>query len=594
MFTKPDLFPEGTPDKDLLCVLNNSKFGLGHGYFVVKNPNQVALQRGLSHHQARDEEQTFFASKEPWSGRFRAYGDRFGTGHLQQYLSKTLASQMVDALPAIYQQIRVRLDDVDSRLRQLPEPPTHDAPRAVADVLQAFCTHVRKEMEAEYPCRDWRNTWSELQKGFDQNLVAMKPGMRTNGDRDIFGSGNLRGTSDDPWLVDDDDEVMGFPETPSKKRKVEDQMAPLYNTSPKTPNKNRLATPNPFTTPKRPPPKVPSGADTTTMCKDRRHVFILDDVADHLKTNSISKIPDQLQPKVIDAMILEAIKPWEFPMEVFIKDLENALKAQLMAIFEEHFKKCTDTPLYQETFRLVGDIIHTSLNEQNMMAKDSLTDELEGPYIFHGQIFDAAKQSTLGSYVDGRKKARFRKFALQELPHLSELDPKSEQFAQALRELNKKISKDETKSAVINKDPYEFEVSVLARITSYYTVAARRFHDSICMRVESKLFKRLRENLYKDLELALGTRGAGGSQRAVDLFAESSQRAELRKSLHAQRDALLQGQQHLDALKTKHGRNVDGAGTSSGFASTFSSSWGPKSSSAAEEMEDIAQAGDRR
>jgi hypothetical protein len=57
---------------------------------------------------------------------------------------------------------------------------------------------------------------------------------------------------------------------------------------------------------------------------------------------------------------------------------------------------------------------------------------------------------------------------------------------------------------LLNQEPYSSELTVAAEVTTYYMIAARRFHDSICMRIESKFFKRLRTQLRDELENGLG------------------------------------------------------------------------------------------
>ncbi|KAJ4298987.1 hypothetical protein N0V90_004231 [Kalmusia sp. IMI 367209] len=566
----------GTPSHVLLEVLNGIKFGLGHGYFVVKNPDQLELDSGLSHQEARKQERNFFAMTEPWRTSLQAHRGRFGAGNLQQYLSEKLASQMIKALPAIYEQIKVRLDQVEADLSYLPEPPTHGAARAVADILHSFSDHVRKEMEAEYPYKTWRNTWGDIQKSLMDNLLAMKPTMMLGGHLDIgvFAAANPGKSKENPCVLSDDDDESGAVQdtplpTPSKKRKVE-------NTPPsKTPNQ-RFATPA-YTTPTKKTADIGS-----TEYRKLRWPFKLDEVADDLRKNSKSKIPDQLQPRVIDDMILKTIKDWSVPMESFFEGLELALKEHIRSVFETHFKKVADTKLYLEASSIIEEILKTSITEQrNFMAVDILRDELEGPYIFHEEIFDREKHAIRETYRRARFAARLKKY-MEEAP---------EQLpGRELTEEN--VLKDERKRLEIGKEPYEFEINVISRITSYYLVAARRFHDSICMRIESKFFKRLRVQLREDMEASLGIHDEDGTQKAIRLLAESPQRAEFRRSLNAQKDALLKGQEHLDALQAKHGNNINASQGSNGHVTLpFSSSWGPTSTPSTGDMVDITRSG---
>ena len=165
MLTKPDLLPAGSSDSPLRKVLNGLELKFGHGYFVVKNPDQLMLNNHLTHKEAREQEYLFFAKTEPWCSGLRDHQSRFGTANLQQYLSEQLATLMLRALPTIYTQVQDRLNEIELGLRKLPEPPpSHSAVRKISDLLIDFSTIVRKEMEADYPCKDWMSLWRNLQQ----------------------------------------------------------------------------------------------------------------------------------------------------------------------------------------------------------------------------------------------------------------------------------------------------------------------------------------------------------------------------------------------------------------------------------------------
>lgn len=75
-----------------------------------------------------------------------------------------------------------------------------------------------------------------------------------------------------------------------------------------------------------------------------------------------------------------------------------------------------------------------------------------------------------------------------------------------------RIKKDERAMAVLRHEPYEIELGVVAQVTTYYMLAARRFHDSVCMRIDSKFFKQLRTQLRDELENGLGLNDSSEGQ----------------------------------------------------------------------------------
>ena len=104
--TKPDRLPIGSREEKIRAILEGSRYGMGHGYFVVKNPSQDAIDRGLSHHLTCTQEEQFFATNDPWCmDDFLPYKARFGTINLQRDLSQKLTYQIARLFPQIRSQV---------------------------------------------------------------------------------------------------------------------------------------------------------------------------------------------------------------------------------------------------------------------------------------------------------------------------------------------------------------------------------------------------------------------------------------------------------------------------------------------------------
>jgi len=96
VMTKPDRVARGQPNGKLFSMLSGQAFQLGHSYFVTRQPDQVELDRGITHGEARVKEMEYFNSKEPWAATFSAFQDRFGTSNLVQTLSAKLAAMALE------------------------------------------------------------------------------------------------------------------------------------------------------------------------------------------------------------------------------------------------------------------------------------------------------------------------------------------------------------------------------------------------------------------------------------------------------------------------------------------------------------------
>ena len=88
--TKPDRLQSGESLSQWMQILQGNQFRLGHGYFVVKNDVDPAVD----HATARADEKFFFQNQEPWTTTLRNFSSKFGTPVLQAALSEKLASQI--------------------------------------------------------------------------------------------------------------------------------------------------------------------------------------------------------------------------------------------------------------------------------------------------------------------------------------------------------------------------------------------------------------------------------------------------------------------------------------------------------------------
>ncbi|KAH7397282.1 dynamin family protein-like protein [Pyrenochaeta sp. MPI-SDFR-AT-0127] len=574
VLTKPDLLPPGTPDKTLIDVLDGKRFKLGHQYFVVKNLNKEEIKQGFTHGEARVRERDFFMSGR-WASTLQRFQSRFGTRNPQLYLSKQLAKQTLDNLPDIHQQISCRLEDVETEIRGIPETPAHSAVRTISDILLNFSGAVRNEMEGEHHYTTWRNTWEGIQRAFDDALVAMKPAMSTSGslDRGIFLSTLPGKSADDSIVIDSGDEddndgdatMSNMPETPTKKRKRE------------------TATPasSPFKMPTKPsmgiPTHRPEFARITALnmmsqpasFAQFKKKFKLDEVTREVNQNSKSKVPGQIHPKVRESMMLSALEKWHLPIAVFFHTLEKELVARVQSLFEDSFREWKGSELHQNAWSIVRDLLRNNINEQKTtMAAESLNDEREGPYIYYKDQFNREKVNMLEKYSQHRLRIRFRLMVTEAESHYGRDLSQAEQD---------KLRKDEKKMALVSQEPYKNEIDLIGDISSYYNIAARRLHDSICMRIESKFFKQLRTQLRDELESGLCIYDdKQGPQIAQRLLAESPDREKRRQELVCQRDALLEGLSCLDELRQQyHGSSSSNPMKETGLTSFGSGTFDP-------------------
>lgn len=131
---------------------------------------------------------------------------------------------------------------------------------------------------------------------------------------------------------------------------------------------------------------------------------------------------------------------------------------------------------------------------------------------------------------------------------------------------------------LLKDEPYPRELDTMISVRSYYQAASVRLHDSICMRIHSKLFTALRDTLQEELTSGLEIYGEECTSRfeetteqptdsysthdkCVQLLAEDAQREQRRRGLEDRKAKLLEGERLLNELKEKYDGEEGGPAT---------------------------------
>lgn len=270
VLTKPDRMPQGDSLALWSAVLSGDKFGVGHGYYVTKQPSQLELNRAINHAEARASERSFFQTHEPWATSFSGFQDRFGTPKLQQALSKKLTEQIrarlvstpvcsgddgplmqCCSLPDIRTQVQKKIEEIDNELRYLPEPPTINAQSIVISTLSNFSSIMQKLVEGAQPYHELRQTWRHHCQTFRDAIISLRPTLIRKTDAEtaaaaraprpqpkFTGTPTKREHGDAVMIESDSDREMSVaPEpTPSKRPRMMVNAEPANS---RTPQKRR-------------------------------------------------------------------------------------------------------------------------------------------------------------------------------------------------------------------------------------------------------------------------------------------------------------------------------------------------------------------
>jgi hypothetical protein len=491
--TKPDRIDNDSRYVDIKKALDGKQDRLGHGYFVVKQPSQDEIDRGITHREAREAEERFFDEEQPWAGDLAAHRERFGTWNLQVTLSRLLAGLSTQALPKIWKQISDQLAAVESQLAEIPEPPTHNAIGKVHEALRDFTENLKKELCREETCQDWRLVWDRLREQFAKKLFGLRPTLDQEGaeDKTLFNQGleTIDLCSDDEGTPT---QGTHLPATP-KKRKLE-------QTSFATPSRSSSAA---AAMNGQRVKKLKKGMDPRARC------YGLDNMRVRLYEGSYAKLAQHVNPKALEKLMLESLEHWEEELQSFFAQLGKGMLAQCQRVLRHSLATWSTTKLYEETERIVKKFLTFDLdNQRTTMGPDTLNAELSGTYMWQSAIFDGHKARFEEVYKNVRCKQRAKVY----WDLIDESMDADQKEISAKKEPHKSIL-----AATKDTELYPKEVDVIAQVRAYYELARIRFHDTICMRVEAHLFNKFSNSLLSHLWDDLGLEGQNGKSPALSL-----------------------------------------------------------------------------
>ncbi|KAE9990102.1 hypothetical protein EG327_001875 [Venturia inaequalis] len=534
VLTKPDRLQSDDRVEVWLEVLRGEAFAKGHGYFVVKQPSQQELKKGITHAEAREQEALFFNS-EVWTSRFAGFEDRLGTSKLQEVLSEKLASLILETLPTIAERVNERLEEINEELKTLPDPPAN-ALHVVNKALGDFVHQLRAKIDGDKP-NELTKSWKQARKIFlDDITISQRPTLLVNESlynatastttspaltpkavvkkQSTFTTPSKRNRTTEYVTLDDSDEEMA--PTPSKRAKI----------SSSAPH----------------PAPLSSDRESAVGLKVR---FRLDEIRNVLDEHNASGLPGSIEPKAVDRLILSALVNWGIPLQAVLKALRGALSTLLMTTLGEALKEWGTTALYKEMIRIIGTFIKIHVGELELnTAARALRVELTKPITNDVESLDRAEELELALFQTARFKERSEAY----------FDKTDDQTGKTTSAEAREVKRRNTEQSgvvckAIGPDPFAREVKVMSKIRAYYKIAATRFVDNICQAVEADMFLQLRNGLQEDLEEGLRVTEPDCHDYAMKLLDDDPVRAERRLRLKELKKGLEKAAQRIIQLK---------------------------------------------
>ncbi|KAI0243790.1 hypothetical protein L0F63_000214 [Massospora cicadina] len=121
VLTKPDTIEAGCHDT-WFQVLNNRRYKLKLGYYIIKNPTKQELDEKVTFKEAREREKIFFKVNSPWNTASASAKERMGVDRLSEALSIRLTELIEESLPSMREKVNELLDIAQKELAALPPP----------------------------------------------------------------------------------------------------------------------------------------------------------------------------------------------------------------------------------------------------------------------------------------------------------------------------------------------------------------------------------------------------------------------------------------------------------------------------------------
>ncbi|KAL2821993.1 P-loop containing nucleoside triphosphate hydrolase protein [Aspergillus granulosus] len=504
VLTKPDRVQLGESYVQWIEILEGNKFGLGHGYYVVRNNPGPSVE----HSVARQEEDEFF-KLAPWSTDLGLYQDRFGTRKLQTALSNLLFQQIQGCLPVIIDKINEKAARIDAELATLPAPPSANVPYILCGKLHAFKDRIRCQIEGgsrEYPLQ---KVWTNIAEDFKLSLAITRPTVRllSELDRESISSG---------CNDDSDCELTEIHQSPKKPKLDGDVPSPQSR-----PTKKSAA-------------YYTAHFDRFTGSAKE---FTWEEIRDINKESASAGIPQQINPKAIDCMNKMCVVHWRDPMMVFINASHRLVKETLLRELKDVFVQYLQTELYRELRRIIEGYLKKLRAEHIIHVDEIYTIEHQRPFTMAKSALDKETNAANDYFARRRFEARANHFL-----DLQQRYPRGD--PRRANEM-KKLGMEE-----LGVDIFTLEVKMMATTRGYYEVASSRFVDAVSQSVHTKLFFKCRENLVEEIEKGLGIYDQNAVDRCNELMSEDIERQRRREYLMRQKQKLTKAQQWLEAENT--------------------------------------------
>ncbi|KAL7276404.1 hypothetical protein RUND412_000609 [Rhizina undulata] len=511
--TKPDTVMSGEYGQ-WINILRGNAHRLKHGYFVTKQPSQEQLVRSISHAEARAQETEFFSNTEPWRTELSDLKERFGTQALQSYLANEFGELIRKTLPGIVETIQRQVDETNKELVKLPEPPADNQMLIVHNLLHKFHGHVTDHLTGVHGKNEFQQELRRQAEIFQGALTSVRPRLTVfptfaeeSKAAEIYSPpgkslgeplGSRPKRKDGVELPRSDEDRREFPRT-LRKRWNGGEVSGM-------PAKKQKA----------------SGLEKEA-CK-----FTLPQIRYIIESTATARIPGQVDPKAINAMIRHSITLWRPLVQEFLEACGKLLNSFINQCFTKKFELYQKSPIFQAAFQILKKFLRDLFEEQKHRIERLWFLEIEQISTLNQEDYQTFMNSHLEVLQERRKR---------------NLNDQRETEVTVETETARSVKKKTPAAVGMLKedmlDPYRKEINVLAQVRAYNEIAQKRFVDNVYMSIQGEWVAKCHGEILKILQRELGLGEPDADEKCRELLVEDPQKELRRKQLLRKKEQLI-------------------------------------------------------
>lgn len=449
----------------------------------------------------------------------------------------------ISSLPNIKYKVKYHLDKITRQLSNLPELP-NNVELEIQTCLNSFADSARLKID------DFAARINSLPINFRDCLLEIKPKFILKDRSDIQVVDLLDDDESDAASVGTTSFV-----TPSKRRHAAPQATPSKRTRTEPPVNGAPNTVKPedagsvngngFG-----PPQPGPGAQKTILAEPftefsdvGRGFRTLRQVKEEIQAKMKAGMPSIIPPDVYNDLAMEAIRPWNRPTSVYLREVIGLLAAELESALNKSLENLKKRFIYPEAKRHLKSCLDEHWSTTQKALLELYGDETERVMTYNTEAFDQCLKSERAVLTRFRHYMRMIGAGYAQKP-LVPWDGLTEE-KQALD-----IKRREQEQAKLKPDEFEREVEVVAYVRGYYKLAALRYSDAVTQRIVCRMIPAIRRQLRNYLDDKLGVRGPDSISVYEKLMDEDAATAAKRETLKMEQGKFIQALQSIESLES--------------------------------------------